>query len=164
MDAWYPMLRILRLEDCKISTLAPLSSCPFLQEIHLKNNEITELTALAALTICEDLEVIDLRQNPVNNHSHLSLFVRVFFQKIQVCFLSVEFLHPKLPEDQKELEEFFERFRKLSLKPLKVIAFMKPIFNFLDQYVTYDETVSEKIASFAAVSKIVHEQNRVCFL
>ena len=40
LSSWCPMLRVLRLNNCKIEKLAPFTSAPFLEHICLHNNLI----------------------------------------------------------------------------------------------------------------------------
>ena len=86
LESWCPMLRVLRLEDCKIQKIHPLLSAPFLQEIRLKGNELQNLESLMPLGVCENLQKIDVTGNPCAMHEQLGLFKRLLFPKINVIF------------------------------------------------------------------------------
>jgi Leucine-rich repeat (LRR) protein len=79
------MLRVLRLEECKIEKLSPLTSAPLLRELYLKNNDISDFATLASLTCCEELEILDLSLNPIEaEEQKIDLFCRLLFKKFQV--------------------------------------------------------------------------------
>jgi hypothetical protein len=145
------MLRILRLEDCKISSIYPLSSAPFLQEIYLRKNELKTLESLAPLIVCEHLDVLDLTDNPVAQDPKFLFFMRFLFKK-----------YP-LPESEVEMNVLLENIRHFCLKPLQVLLFLKPIYAHLDQYVSYDDFTKDKIQGFSAIYKFIHEQDRHIF-
>ncbi|KAJ3137987.1 hypothetical protein HDU90_001462 [Geranomyces variabilis] len=96
---WAPALRIFDASFNNIRTCDPVSMamCPFLQEVRLSNNLITDFTSLYSLAVCRDLEILSLEANPILSNSDFYDAAAVLFPKLKyvngtpVSILATEF-------------------------------------------------------------------------
>ena len=61
MVAQMPNVQVLSLSVNRISSLAPFASCPRLQELYLRKNEIADVDDIAAIAHLPDLRVLWLQ-------------------------------------------------------------------------------------------------------
>ncbi len=87
------MLKVLKLVGCQIQSIGAIWSCPFLEEIYLKDNLIDDINCLAALVPCQDLRVIDVTGNDIYSDYRLKYIFEIFFRKVQVSF---SFIHIRM--------------------------------------------------------------------
>ncbi|KAJ3176848.1 hypothetical protein HDU87_004780 [Geranomyces variabilis] len=82
---WAPALRIFDASFNNIRTCDPVSMamCPFLQEVRLSNNLITDFTSLYSLAVCRDLEILSLEANPILSNSDFYDAAAVLFPKLK---------------------------------------------------------------------------------
>ncbi|KAJ3163463.1 hypothetical protein HDU86_000042 [Geranomyces michiganensis] len=85
ISKWAPALRIFDASFNNIRTCDPVSMamCPFLQEVRLSNNLITDFTSLYSLAVCRDLEVMSLEANPILSSSDFYDAAAVLFPKLK---------------------------------------------------------------------------------
>ncbi|KAI8911379.1 hypothetical protein DFJ77DRAFT_469795 [Powellomyces hirtus] len=83
---WAPSLRIFDASFNNIRTCDPVSMamCPFLQEIRLSNNLITDFTSVFSLAVCRNLEVLQLEANPILSNREIYNAIAVLFPRLKV--------------------------------------------------------------------------------
>ncbi|KAI8819956.1 uncharacterized protein EV422DRAFT_93332 [Fimicolochytrium jonesii] len=86
LKQWSPALRVLEAASNNIQSCDPvaIAMCPFLREIDLSNNLITDFPSLYALAVCRDLEILTLDGTPIIRTMNFNRAVAALFPKLKM--------------------------------------------------------------------------------
>lgn len=83
MTGWLPRLRILRASNNNINLVKSLSACPFLHQLHLANNKISDMESVYNASTCRDLKILDLRDNAIVGNNQLKKNLDLLFPNLE---------------------------------------------------------------------------------
>ncbi|KAJ3036763.1 hypothetical protein HDV00_002425 [Rhizophlyctis rosea] len=172
IEAFSPTLRYINLNNNQLRKVSPLVNCMFLQELHLQNNLLSELTDIYSISLCQELRVLDLRKNPVVHDRHFGQAMLILLPSLQVlngdwiergpdarpdhlrivkwCRRAWVFLNPskeEVEDKDQTLQLCDDYLRIISSQRRNIASFMGPTYTPYPQYLSAPQNAEPQDAT-----------------